>query len=195
MSKGPDFTSFHTLKLRQGQSVNAKDALDFLLLGKDNYRGSKKEKEKGLFTLDRGHHVLLDLFRSKQDKKGKEENKKNEVIRTKLTRGNLRAAISRHYRGAISERIVSKFPEFLLALDFETYIELVEKLLNEQNDRLLKIAFDVFDFNQDKKICELDTYTMIQNFSDDDEVFISAFSFDLCLVGVALDKKRKSFGV
>ena len=59
----------------------------------------------------------------------------------------------------------------------------------------MKIAFDVYDFNQDKLICELDMYTNLQNTKDDDEVFMAAFSFDLCLIGEALDKKRKGMGV
>ena len=59
----------------------------------------------------------------------------------------------------------------------------------------MKIAFDVYDFNQDKLICELDTYTNLQNTKDEDDVFMSAFSFDLCLLGEALDKKRKRLGV
>ena len=59
----------------------------------------------------------------------------------------------------------------------------------------MKIAFEVYDFNQDKLVCELDTYTAMQATQDDDEVFLSAFSYDLCLIGNALDKKRKGLGV
>ena len=59
----------------------------------------------------------------------------------------------------------------------------------------MRMAFDVYDFNQDKQICELDTYTQLQHFSDDDEVFIAAFSYDLCILGEALDKKRREHGV
>lgn len=122
--------------------------------------------------------------------------KQSTIIRTKLTKGNLRAAISRRYKGPIAERVISKFPEMRNAQDFESYIELIEKLINnDESERLLKIAFDVFDFNQDKLICELDVYTLIKSFSDDDDVFIDAFSYDLCLLGEALDKKRNSLGV
>ena len=45
---------------------------------------------------------------------------------------------------------------------------------------------------------ELDIYTLIQSFqnsSEDDEVFVEAFSYDLCLLGEALDKKRQSIGI
>ena len=45
---------------------------------------------------------------------------------------------------------------------------------------------------------ELDIYTLIQSFqnsSEDDEVFVEAFSYDLCLLGEALEKKRLSLGI
>jgi hypothetical protein len=81
-----------------------------------------------------------------------------------LSKGNLRAAISRRYNGATAEKVVSKLPEFNNPQDFESYVELVEKLLNFETERLFKIAFDIYDFNQDKLVCELDTYTTMQNF-------------------------------
>ncbi len=67
--------------------------------------------------------------------------------------------------------------------------------MNTETDRLFRIAFEVYDFNQDKLICELDSYTNIQTFSDDDEVFLEAFSYDLCLISEALDSKRKGMGI
>ena len=50
-------------------------------------------------------------------------------------------------------------PEFQNPQEFESYIELIEKIINFEPDRLFKMAFDVYDFNQDKLICELDTFT------------------------------------
>ena len=44
-------------------------------------------------------------------------------------------------------------------------------------------------------MCELDTYTMLQTFQDDDEVFVAAFSYDLCVLGQNLDKKRQEMGI
>ena len=76
-----------------------------------------------------------------------------------MTKGNLRAAISRRFNGAIAEKVVSKMPEFQNPQEFESYIELIEKIINFEPDRLFKMAFDVYDFNQDKLICELDTFT------------------------------------
>ena len=105
-----------------------------------------------------------------------------------MTKGNLRAAISRRYNGAIAEKVIQKLPEFSNPVDFESYTDLIEKLMNTETERLLRIAFDIYDFNSDKLICELDTYTYVQNFSgpEMEDVFLRAFSFDLCLVAKAL---------
>ena len=113
-----------------------------------------------------------------------------------MTRGNLRAIVSRRYKGTIAEKVISKFGELRDPQELNEYVDLIENLLNfDKTDRLMRIAFEVYDFTQDKLICELDTYTNIQNFSDDDEVFVSAFSYDLCLIGEALEAKRRSLGV
>ena len=113
-----------------------------------------------------------------------------------MTKGNLRAAISRRYKGAIAERIIKKFPEFHNAQDFDSYVDLIEKLINnDETERLMRIAFDVFDYNQDRLVCELDVFTLLKSFHDDDEVFVEAFSYDLCILGEALDKRRKSLGI
>lgn len=42
---------------------------------------------------------------------------------------------------------MQKLPEFQNQQSYDNYIELIEKLLNFEQDRLLKIAFDVYDFN------------------------------------------------
>ena len=102
-----------------------------------------------LYFLNRDSAVLSELFQAQKKQKlksGGDETKK--TIRTKLTKGNLRAAISRRYKGSIAERILSKFPEFHYATDFDSYVELIEKLINiDENERFLRIAFDIFDFN------------------------------------------------
>ena len=161
---------------------------------KDQLRGSINNKAftQKLYTLNRKNPILTELFRKSKPGYGKieETKKQSETIRTKMTRGNLRASISRRYKGAIAERVVNLLQGFQNPVDFDSYIEMIEKLLNFDKDRLMKIAFDVYDYNQDKLICELDSYTNMKNFADDDEVYVQAFSYDLCLIGEALDQKR-----
>ena len=110
ISKAHETPAYRSMLNRPSLQDNT-NAMDSLILGKDTFRGSKSLKEK-TFTVDRQNHILLELFKSKQDKKAKEETKKFDMIRAKLSRGNLRATISRRYNGAVAERVVSKFPEF-----------------------------------------------------------------------------------
>ena len=158
---------------------------------------SKAMKNLREYHVNRKNPVLSDLFRSKgYTNRGKEQvATKQETIRTKMTRGSLRAIISRRYKGAIAEKIVNSLPGFTIPQDFDSYVEIIEKLLNHDVERLFRIAFDIYDFNHDKLICELDTYANVQNFRDDDEVFVDAFSYDICIMGEALEEKRNSAGV
>ena len=78
-----------------------------------------------------------------------------------MTRGNLRAVVTRRYKGNIAEKVVSKFSDLRDPQELNEYVDLIEKLLNFDSDRLMRIAFDVYDFTQDKLICELDTYTNV----------------------------------
>ena len=64
-----------------------------------------------------------------------------------MTKANLRTAISRRFKNSIAERVVQKFPEFQNPQDFDQYCEMVEKMLNQENDRFWRIAFDVYDYN------------------------------------------------
>ena len=178
----------------RGAASNDQTNLDAMLLS----RMQGKTVKKNEYQVSKKNHVLLDLFRAKSSKgrRQEDETKRSEVIRTKLTKGGLRATLSRRYKGAIAEKVVSAIPGFHVAQDIDDYIAIIEKLLNDETEeRLMKIAFNVYDFNKDKLICELDTYSSMQNFQDDDEVFVGAFSFDLCLIGEALDKKRRRAGV
>jgi len=83
-------------------------------------------------VLNRKHPTLTELFKSGKGSKGSklDDKTKAETIRTKLTKVNLRAAISRRFKAQISERVVSKFPEFQIAQEFDQYCELIEKMLN-----------------------------------------------------------------
>ena len=159
-------------------------------------RHSGTKFNQKLFTLNKKHPTLIEHFKvgkhGKSSSSKPEDKTNSEAVRYgKMTKVNLRAAISRRFKAVIAEKVVSKFPEFQNAQEFEQFCDIIEKALNQDNDdRLWKIAFEIFDFNQDRVVCELDTYTLLQTFQDDDEVFLAAFSNDLCVLGAALEKKR-----
>ena len=64
----------------------------------------------------------------------------------------MKAYLSKKYKGKVAEKILQFF-DLSVPMDFTQYVELLEKMLNFQGDRLKRMAFTVFDFNEDKQIC------------------------------------------
>jgi hypothetical protein len=60
------------------------------------------------------------------------------------------------------------------------FCDMLEKLLNYKPDKLFKMAFDVYNYNDDKHVCYLDLFSMMKLYEQEDEIFIKAFSFDYC---------------
>ena len=91
-----------------------------------------------------------------------EDKKQPDTIRTKISKGVLKAALARRYKGSIADKVTAKLPELKTQhMEFEPFVELIERLMNFEQDRLMRIAFEVYDFNKDKLIDELDTYTCV----------------------------------
>ena len=93
--------------------------MDHLLLGGYQAgRSSKAQIKLSQFKLSRSNPVLVELFRSSKNSKSLSKatddklSKIETVIRTKMTKGNLRAVIARRFNGVVAERVVSKLPEF-----------------------------------------------------------------------------------
>ena len=103
-------------------------------------------------------------------------------IRTKLYKGNLRAHLSKRYKGPIAEKILAGIGMGTAGLEFDDYVEMMEKLLNYAPEKLVRLGFNVFDFDEDKHIDELDMYAIMRTYEDDEDVFVGAFSYDLCTI-------------
>ena len=71
---------------------------------------------------------------------------------------------------------------------------MLEKLLNFGQDKLKKTAFNVFDFNDDRSICQLDLYSIMKMYESDDIVFVNAYSYDICKLIAYLDQKKVQKG-
>lgn len=56
------------------------------------------------------------------------------------------------------------------------------------------MTFNAFDFNDDRYICQLDLYSMLKMYEGDDQVFVSAYSYDICKLTAYLDKKKLDKG-
>lgn len=66
----------------------------------------------------------------------------------------------------------------------DSYCKDIEKMLNVDTDQLLKMAFEVFDYNQDGKICEMDLFAFVKIFGDDmeNDLFSKVFAHDILVI-------------
>ena len=106
-----------------------------------------------------------------------------------MTKGKLKAFLSQRYKGYVAQRIVQFF-DFSTNFDYDKFIDEIETLLNLRSEVLLKMAFSIYDFDQNKFICELDLYTLLKTYEHDDDLFIKAYSSDISTLESAIAKKR-----
>ncbi len=80
------------------------------------------------------------------------EKKKSVVTAARLTKGKLLAYLSRRYKGPVAKIMATVF-DFSNHYDYDTFIEEIEQLINFKKEALLKMAFQVYDYDQDHTIC------------------------------------------
>lgn len=64
----------------------------------------------------------------------------------------MKAHLSKKYKGKIAEKVLT-YLDLSMPLDYNGFCDMLEKLLNVVPDKLKRMAFNVFDFNEDKFIC------------------------------------------
>ena len=111
------------------------------------------------------------------------QEKKKAIQHSKLNRGKMLAYLSRRYKAHVAKRMVAFF-DFSTNYEYEAFLEEIENMMNFKKDTLRKLAFNIYDFNQDQYVCELDLYTFIKNYDyrenkEDDPMFFKAFFKDL----------------
>ena len=62
----------------------------------------------------------------------------------------------------IVDAIQDNFGNFDVSLNFEIYCKGLEKLFNQEDEILKKIAFDILDLTNDKKLSENDMFDLIK---------------------------------
>jgi hypothetical protein len=62
--------------------------------------------------------------------------------------------------------------------------------MNNRKEVLLKMAFNIYDYDQNRLICELDLYTFLKTYEHDDDLFIKAYSNDLAKLESAIAAMR-----
>ena len=83
-----------------------------------------------------------------------------------------------------------KFFDFSTNYDYEKFIDEIENLLNYRRDALLKMAFNIYDFDQNRLICELDLYTLFKTYEHEDDLFLKAYSTDVAILQSAIAAMR-----
>ena len=83
-----------------------------------------------------------------------------------------------------------KFFDFSTNYDFEKFIDEIENLLNYRGDALLRMAFSIYDFDQNRLICELDLYTLFKTYEHEDDLFLQAYYTDVAILESAIAAMR-----
>lgn len=92
----------------------------------------------------------------------------------------LKAYLAPRYKGQIAHRIVKYF-DFRIPIEFDRFLEQLEEMLN-QNDNFFKMSFDIFDFDGDGFVSELDLYAIVKIYEFEDELFVKALARDLAQI-------------
>lgn len=100
------------------------------------------------------------------------------------------AYLSRRYKSLIA-RIITKIFDFNTNYDYESFLEEIEDFMNFKKDTLKKLAFQIYDFDNDHNVCELDLYTYVKNFrGDDDGLFLQVYAQDLTVIEKEINKRK-----
>lgn len=64
------------------------------------------------------------------------------------------------------------------------------EILLKNKETLKQVAFDIYDFNNDSKISEIDLFKTFQAFQKTPVIFEDAFQQDLCVLTKEIKLKR-----
>lgn len=70
----------------------------------------------------------------------------------------------------MSKKIIKYF-DWRTAVEYDLFIEQIENLLNKTPDKLKKMAFDIFDYDSDGLIQDLDLFCVIKEFQNNEVLF------------------------
>lgn len=58
----------------------------------------------------------------------------------------------------------------------------------------MRMTFNIFDFSEDNNVCMLDLFALMKMYENEDEIFVKAYSHDICRIVSAIHSKQKSKG-
>lgn len=114
--------------------------------------------------------------------------------KARLTRGKFKAFLTNYYKGVLTDKIITYFdPFFREPMEFTLFCDVFERLMNPQNsERIKKMIHQIYDFNDDRYIDELDVYCFMQTYEPDNpELFMSVYIDDIIKIIQAIENKKK----
>jgi hypothetical protein len=141
------------------------------------------------FVIDRSSAATEELF-----KKICKERKSKPITSARLTKSKLLAYLSRRYKGPVA-KIIAQFFDFSTNYEYDSFLDEMENFMNYKKDTLKKMAFSIYDFDQDQNICSLDLYTFFKNYEHDDDCFFKALSRDLNIMENEITGRREKMGL
>ena len=67
-----------------------------------------------------------------------------------------------------------------MAMPFEYFCDVIERVLNLHQDKVKKLCYLIYDFNLDRLVCELDIYSFIKIYDQDNsDFFMSCYMQDI----------------
>lgn len=179
----PALTQQFLKKTKKGETGN-----DIYIEENLQIQKAAKEAQKKFFEVNREDPLVVDLF-----KKMCQEKRDSNIVRARLTKGKMKAHLSRKYKGRVAEKILEHL-DLSVPLDFGQYLDMLEKLMNFGQDKLKRVAFNVYNYNGDRYVCQLDLYSIMKLYEGDDQVFVAAYSYDICKLIAFLDQKKAQKG-
>ena len=125
-------------------------------------------------------------------------NEEKKLKRARLTRAKLKIYLTDKYTGEIAEKIAKWCSAMFNKnqkrdADFDMFCDYFDNLLANERYRLFELAFSIYDYNNNKLLCELDVVSFIKQW-ENFEMLEQIFMKDLNLIIKTLTDKTKLKG-
>lgn len=172
-----------------------------------------KSLQRQAYSLDKKNKKLIEKFNQM-------------AVDRRIQKNRLKEFLIKRYKEGLSNRfmnIIGTIYDFTQnqSMEIDNYCLLMEKIFNQDDASLKRLAFKIFDTNQDKKVSEKDMFELMNmctgqgkpghisvmedhNFKDNEilklgkkraDIFIDIFASDYIKIVAAIEKKKEAKGI
>ena len=172
-----------------------------------------KSLNRQAYTLDKKNKKLIEKFNQM-------------AVDRRIQKNRLKEFLIKRYKEGLSNRfmnIIGTIYDFTQnqSMEIDNYCQLMEKIFNQDDASLKRLAFKIFDTNQDKKVSEKDMFELMNmctgqgkpghisvmddhHFKDNEilklgkkraDIFIDIFASDYIKIVAAIEKKKEAKGI